>query len=342
MRVAVVSAQVFKCPPPGYSGLEMIAWQCARGLAALGHQVTLFAPQGSRGDGFDICETGPPGWDEHSAYGTFWKHLNHFHCVIDHSWQKHAYGLKAEGVLKAPVLGVLHAPVDTMMKSLPPGVERPCYVCISDDQRAHFEGLLNHKARTCHNGIDLEFYKPIVGSVRSSAALFLARFSTIKGPDLAIDACREADCFLDLVGDFSITNEPEYLAQCKAKCGGKIRLLGSESRGGTVARYSQSQFMIHPNQRFREPFGLAPVEAMACGLPVLAWDNGAMRETVVHGETGYLVDSFPRLVEGVKVLMNGINDKVRERCREQASKFSVQRMVQRYSELCQEAVQGGW
>ena len=40
---------------------------------------------------------------------------------------------------------------------------------------------------------------------------------------------------------------------------------------------------------YREPFGLAPVEAQLCGMPVIAWDNGAMRETIKHGETGFLV-----------------------------------------------------
>ena len=58
-----------------------------------------------------------------------------------------------EGRLKVPVLCVLHAPVDTMLKSLPPGVDKPCFVCISEDQRNHFEALFNQEARVCHNGI---------------------------------------------------------------------------------------------------------------------------------------------------------------------------------------------
>lgn len=344
MRITVLSSQVFKCPPPGYSGLEMIAYQCARGLAQLGHKVTLFAPDGSVCPGCDVGHTGPAGWDEHAAFNGYWKHLNNFHAVIDHTWQKRAYGLKAEGWLKAPVLGVFHAPIDTMIKTPPPGVEKPCFVCISDDQRSHLEGVLNRKARTCYNGVDLDFYRPVEGVRRGDTPLFLARFSTIKGPDIAVAACKEAGVPLDLVGDTSITNEPDFLRAVKSLCDDRRVIVGSETRGGTVLRYSRASFMIHPNQRFREPFGLAPVEAMACGLPVLAWDNGAMRETVAHGETGYLVDSYERLVAGVKALAEpgAITDEVRARCRERASKFSVQNMAKRYAELVEEAVHGGW
>jgi glycosyltransferase involved in cell wall biosynthesis len=261
------------------------------------------------------------------------------------SWKKYSYGLKTEGVLKPPVLGVLHAPVETMLRSLPPGVDRPCLVCISDDQRSVFEALLGRPARTCHNGIDLEHYKPVEGVKRGSHALFLGRFSTIKGADLAVAACKEANCKLELVGDKDFTNEPQFYGQVAAQCDGiQVKMIGADHRGGTVFRYSGANFFIHPNQRFREPFGLAPVEAMACGLPVIAWDNGAMRETVRHGETGYLVKDYAGLVGAVKALSQpgAIDQAVRGRCRQHAAGFGVEQMAKRYATLCQEACQGGW
>lgn len=345
MRVVVISSCVFKVPLHQYGGLEQIAWECARGLAALGHQVALFAPDGSRGHGFDIVPFGPPGnWDEHAAFDKYWKHLMHFDAVIDHSWQKWSYGLKAEGVLKAPVIGVWHAPINTM-KTLPPGVEKPCAVLISDDQRAHFEGLFGRPGRTCYNGVDLSYYTPL-DAARSDRALFLARFSAIKGADLAIAACKEAGVPLDLVGDISITNEPDFFHHCRRHCDGShIRMVGPESRGGCVHRFSKANFFVHPNQRFREPFGLAPVEAMACGLPCVAWNAGAMRETVKHGETGYLVENQQQLVEAIKALAQpgAITDATRKRCREWvAERFSVEKMALRYQELIQEAIGGGW
>lgn len=348
MKIAVISSQVFPCPPIGYAGLEAIAYHCARGLAAKGHQVTLFAPEGSYCEGATVHVTGVPGqWDEKRAFQGFWPALMDQEVIIDHSWAKWSMTLKTEGVLKAPVLGVMHAPINTMYQSLPPNVDKPCFVCISRDQAEHFKAFHGREARVCYNGIDLDFYKPL-GVPRSDRFLFLARFSSIKGPDLAIEACVRAGVGLDLVGDVSITQEPGYLEQIKVRCDGKqIRFIGPQSRGETVWWFSQAKALLHPNQRFREPFGLAPVEAMLCGCPVIAWDYGAMRETTGPNKGGIVVKSLDELTFWVKdwaasTLILGDGSDFRSRCREWASQFSIQRMVDRYEELATEAVDGGW
>jgi len=348
MRVAVISSTVFVCPPSGYSGLEMLAWQQAKGLATRGHQVALIAPQGSTCPGVEIIPNGPPGgWDEKQAYSQYWGQLlRGWDAVIDNTWQKWSYSLKQEGRLKAPVLSVCHAPINTMFQSLPL-VDKPCFVCISQDQADHFKALFSREAKVAYNGVDLDFYRPL-GIPRTDRFLFLARFSTIKGPDIAIEACKQAGVGLDLVGDTSITNEPEYLEQCKKMCDGKqIRMVGPMSRSECVYWFSQAHCLIHANERFREPFGLSPVEAMACGCPVIAWDHGAMRETVgTDNSTGYLVNSYQDLVGAVRhaaVWDKTCLDALRSQCRRRAMLFTEERMITRYEELCSEAIAtGGW
>lgn len=344
MRICVISSTVFPVPLVRYGGLEQIALHCADGLARLGHSVVLVAPDGSRCDGVQVLHTGPPGaHSEQQAYDRYWKFLPGCDVIIDHSWQKNAYLLKMEGRLPAPVLGVWHAPVLGMFQTLP-SVEKLCTVLISDDQRAHYEALHSRPGRTCYNGVDLNYYRPMTVK-RNGRALFCARFSAIKGADLAIDACAKLGVGLDLVGDTTITNEPEYFAQCKSRCDGTgVAMVGPETRGGTVLRYSQADVFLHPNMRFREPFGLAPVEAQACGLPVIAWDHGAMRETVKHGETGFLVRNEAEFLESLRLVRDmGVSDATRARCREWAARFSVENMALRYQELCHEALQtGGW
>lgn len=353
MKVAVISSGVLVCPPPGYSGLEQLAWQQAEGLAQRGHDVTLFAPEGSRCQYAKVVAFGPPGqWEEKYLYSRYWHLLPEFDVIIDNSWNKWSYILKAEGKLKAPVLGVMHAPVNTMYQSLPPGVDKPCFVAISQDQADHFEALFNRKAKVAYNGVDTEFYKPMPGVQRTDRFLFLARFSTIKSPHLAIQACREAGVGLDLVGDTTITGEPEYLKQCMSLCDGRqIKIHGNATRGECVKWFSQAHVLIHPNQNYREPFGLAPVEAMLCGCPVVAWDNGAMRETVPHGENnwmwdvrGSIVRSYGELVEAIRFhAREPIPDDQRWNGREWAKQFSVEHFVLRYEELCEEAIStGGW
>ena len=364
MRIVVISTPVFTCPPTGYSGLEYLAWQQAKGLAEKGHQVALVAPDGSSCPGVTVIPCGPAGMvsEEHAYGGTpgaqqlpdgrvvrkidgYWPHLLQADCVVDHSWNKFSMLLKLEGRLQAPSLLWSHAPVDTMYQQMP-NLAKPCFVCISEDQGAHFRALFGRDCRVCHNGIDLDTYKPL-GLPRSKRFLFLARFSTVKGPDLAIQACKQAGAELDLIGDTKLTGEPEYLQSLLHLADGKqIRFVGPAARGECVWWYSQAHCMIHPNQRFREPFGLAPVEAMACGCPVIAWDFGAMKETVKHGETGLLVSSQGDLTKVVSEF-GGFHaqmfDGWRNNCREWAGQFSRQRMVDRVDELCKEAVEsGGW
>lgn len=339
MKICVISSTVFAVPLQGYGGLEILAWQQAKGLAAKGHQVTLVAPDGSECPGAAVFPTGPAGrHGEEHAYAKYWPLLPEHDVVIDHSWAKWSLSLKAEGRLDAPCLCVCHAPVDTMFGSMPP-VERPCFVCISEDQGTHFRALFSRDCRVAHNGVDLDFYRPL-GVPRSGRFLFLARFSTVKSPDVCIDVCKRAGAELDLVGDVSITNEPEFLEQCKAACdGNRIKMVGPATRGNCVWWMSQSRGFLHLNSRFREPFGLAPVEAQLCGNGVLCWDYGAMRETVKHGETGFVVKSAEAAIE---VIRSGALDALdRNRCREWASQFSYDRMISRYEQLCQEAIEGG-
>jgi glycosyltransferase involved in cell wall biosynthesis len=346
VKIVVISTCVFKVPCSGYSGLEHLAWLQAKGLAERGHSVALVAPEGSECPGVTVLPVAPEGtWDEKLTYSKYWHVLPDADAIIDNSWNKWAYVLKEEGGLKAPVLGVMHAPVNTMYRELPP-VEKPCFVCISLDQAQHFMALFSKEARVAYNGVDPEFYKPL-GTPRTNRFLFLARFSTIKGPHLAIEACQKAGVGLDLVGDISITNEPEYLKHCQSMCDGRqIRMVGPASRSECVYWFSQAHAMLHPNKEFREPFGLAPVEAMLCGCPVIAWDYGAMRETIGKG-AGALVKSSEDLVRMVQYYDQdkgyGIPPVVRDTCRKWAERFSVEAMVARYEELCQEAIEtGGW
>lgn len=362
MKICVVSSTVFSLPLHGYGGLEAIAWEQAKGLAERGHQVILIAPDGSECPGCQVIHTGPAGrHSEEQAYGGdkgrnypgYWMHLLQADCIISHDWEKRAILLKMEGRLKAPVLCVCHAPVDTMMKE-PPPVDKPCIVCISQDQAAHFTALFNKPAKYCYNGIDLDVYKPL-NIPRTDRFLFLARFSSIKGPDLAIEACLAADVGLDLVGDTTITGEPQLVDKCKQLAAkgkpGQINIIGNQPRGACVWWYSQAHCMLHPNQRFREPFGLAPVEAMACGTPCIAWDSGAMRETVgIDNGVGTLVTSMEELVQKIgewkkddSPLKQADMKLVRTLCRERASQFSVQNMVTNIESLARTAVDtGGW
>jgi glycosyltransferase involved in cell wall biosynthesis len=325
-------------PLAGYGGLEQLAWQQAEGLLSKGHKVTLIAPRGSKTN-CELHET-TLGESEQLAYSGYWQKLPEFDVIIDNSWQKWAFILKAEGKLKAPILAVLHAPVHTMFNSVPP-VEHPCFVAISKDQAKAVEEHLKIKARVSYNGVDINFYKPS-NQPRNDRYLFLARMSSIKGPDIAVEIAKKLKLGLDLVGDDRITGEPDLVKALQDHCAltPKLRYIGPQSREDCVKWFNLNKALLHPNLRFREPFGLAPIEAQACGMGVIAWNNGAMIETIKHGETGFIVNSQEEMEELIKV--DAVSNIKPERCREWASQFSFQRMIDRYEELCQEAIDKGW
>jgi glycosyltransferase involved in cell wall biosynthesis len=346
MKIVVISTTILIVPLKGYGGLEDIAYQQAIGLAKLGHQILLVAPIGSTVPaGVELHGT-TLGESEGQAFTGYAHRLKDWDVIIDNSWLKFAYLPKIEGSLKPPVLGVSHAPIGTMYQKTPP-MPRPCMVCISHDQADECKQLFKIDSRVAHNGVDMNFYKPRPEINRTSRYLFLARFSKIKGAHIALDVAEmlsqsKTPIGLDLVGDDKITGEPDYAKECVKRAG---RIPGAIYHGGAtrekcVEWFNRAKALLHMNQLFREAFGLAPVEAQACGCPCIAWDNGAMRETIKHGETGFLVKTPEEVVELVK--SDAVKKLKPERCREWASQFSIENMVKRYEDLCKEAIEGGW
>jgi glycosyltransferase involved in cell wall biosynthesis len=85
---------------------------------------------------------------------------------------------------------------------------------------------------------------------------------------------------------------------------------------------------------FEEPFGLSPVEAMACGTPVITRPLGAMPEVIADEETGFLVDSIEEAAIRLEDDVAGID---RRRCRQHVEQhFTATRMVRQYLEVYEE------
>lgn len=341
MKICVISTTVITCPPAGYSGLEQLAWQQAVGLADKGHTVSLIAPKGSKVPANVTLVETELMEKERSAYKKYWQMLPNFDAIIDNSWEKWSYVLKMEGNLKTPILGVLHAPIHTMYNKMPP-VDKPCMVAISQDQAAAVSELHKVEAKVAYNGVDVDFYQ-YKHSNRHNRYLFLARMSSIKGPDIAVEVAKQTGVGLDLVGDDKLTGEPQLADSIKQECirNPNLRYIGPQNRDECVIWFNQNKALLHPNKTYKEPFGLAPVEAQLCGMPVIAWDHGAMRETIKNGETGYLVNSTEEMIELVK--SDAVSQINPDTCREWASQFSYTNMINRYEELCNIAAsEGGW
>ena len=79
-----------------------------------------------------------------------------------------------------------------------------------------------------------------------------------------------------------------------------------------------------------EPFGLVMIEALACGTPVIAWNNGSVPEVLADGETGFVVDTIDEAVKAV----GQIARLSRHACRRAfEQRFDATRMAQNYVEV---------
>src|SRR5581483_8671224 len=120
-----------------------------------------------------------------------------------------------------------------------------------------------------------------------------------------------------------------------------VRFLGKVDRVAELLR--GADLLLLPSEI--ESFGLAALEAMACGVPVLASRAGGLPEVVVDGETGYLlppgaVAAFAE--RAIAVLRDpALHARLRSAAAAHALAFSPQRVVPRYEALYRELV-GGW
>ncbi len=150
-----------------------------------------------------------------------------------------------------------------------------------------------------HPGVPVPSTPPRRSSRGRLRVLFLGRLIDVKGPDLVIRAfdlacSRGLDAELVFAGDGSLRESCEAMAR-SSPFGDRIQFLGFvDEATGRRLREESDIFTAHnqtgPRSRQVEALGVSVLEAMAEGLPVVSGRSGGLVETVVHGETGFLVN----------------------------------------------------
>lgn len=161
------------------------------------------------------------------------------------------------------------------------------------------------RVRVIHNGIDLDLYRPVHGDSTRKAfdidgpyILFVGRTSRQKGMTYLIDAMASVDPGVRLVCCTSAPDTKEVEEEIAEKVAKEPRALWINSllrEEQYVELYANASVFACPS--VYEPFGIINLEAMACETPVVASRVGGILETVVDGETGYLVEpANPRAI----------------------------------------------
>jgi len=155
------------------------------------------------------------------------------------------------------------------------------YVAISHYVAGRIRRYYNREATVVYPPVDTDFFHPDAARPERFA-LVVSALVPYKKLDLAIAACRQARVPLKIAGD-----GPDRAALERIAVNGDVEFLGRRSDEDVRALYRRAAVTLLPGE---EDFGIVPLEAQACGRPVVALARGGALETVKPGETGVLVD----------------------------------------------------
>ena len=310
----------------------------AEGLHRLGHDVTLFAA----GDSTVSCRLVPVVpralWPAgfRGEVGPFMQltvaavagHEQDFDLIHSHV---ETYGFMFARQAAVPVLTTLHLRLD-----LPPAADLiriyrdVPLVAISDNQRRLVpEG--NWVARIHHG---MEFADPADAMPRAGEAPYLAfvgRVALDKGIDAAIDTARRTGLRLHVAAKSFQPDEVRLFRELvqPAIDEGVVEFHGelTPAERDTMLAGACATLMLGS---WPEPFGLAAIESLGLGTPVVGRRAGALPEIVRHGLDGYIVDDVDGAVRALDAVTGLDRVAIRESARQ---RFSARRMVEDYVQL---------
>ena len=346
MRIAQVAPPFESIPPSRYGGTERVVSTLTEELVHLGHDVTLFASADSRTsarlipivDGA-LWHADPPYQDLIAFYAVTLGRLTrewHTFDIIHNHLDYLAYPLGR--VAPCPVVTTLHGRLDLRELS---HVYREFadvpLVSISEAQRQPVPSA--NWVATVYHGIPLEefTFNPKPGRYLA----FLGRISPEKGLDTAIRVARKAGLPLRIAArkPLHVKGNPNVDADWEHYRNEVKPLLerGHATLIGEVAGQEKDRFLREAAAllfpiRWPEPFGLVMAEALACGTPVIALDDGSVPEVIEDGVTGFICSNEEEMVSAI-----GRLDEIdRARCRAEAERrFSPVAMAKAYENVYQ-------
>ena len=303
MKIALVAPLVSTIAQPYIGGAQALLADLARGLHKRGHQVTLFARAGSEVEGIKIESITVPEsvrpanfsapLNANSADAGFFIQANlflelflqlqqrsdEFDLIHVHAFDWPAYTFSAL-VNKIPVLHTIHLPaisseINEALRVLNQQGHPLTLITVSQ-ACAYSYTAYSPIDYVVYNGLDVEAipFQPTLAT--HAPLLYAGRIAPEKGVEAALEIAERADYPLVIAGGiYDREYYEQRIAPRIAQAGSRVTYLGQIEREALWKLMGQVTAMLCPIA-WDEPFGLAPVEAMATGTPVIAFRRGAM------------------------------------------------------------------
>jgi glycosyltransferase involved in cell wall biosynthesis len=340
MRIAQVAPLHESVPPQLYGGTERIVHYLTEELVALGHEVTLYAAGDSRTSA-ELISGCPrslrldPGCldplaphfsmlellsRQHREHDIIHFHIDYLHFPISRllGWRQLT---TLHGRLDIPELQALyHAYDDMPVVSISHAQRRPL-------PQANWIGTVLH-------GLPEDLLA--FGRRPSGYLAFVGRISPEKRVDRAVEIARALNKPLRVAAKIAKADRDYYEEQIAPLFDHPlIDFVGEIEDGEKQTFLAGADALLFPVD-WPEPFGLVMIEAMACGTPVVAFDQGSVREVLEDGVTGYIVNDMPAAIEAARRAPALDRRRIRQTFERN---FSARRMaldyVELYRELCE-------
>ncbi len=200
------------------------------------------------------------------------------------------------------------------------------FAAISEEVRARIAEVYGRESVVVYPPCDTEFFTPASDAATGRrGALVTGRLVSYKRVDLAIEAAAIAGVELTVIGDGPERAALERLADQVAP--GRVRFEGSVDRSRLRAAYREAAVVVFPGL---EDFGIVPVEAQACGAPVVAFGAAGALETVLEHPHAFVPRQDAELfARAIVATIEDPPDPVA--CREQSERFSFREFDQGFS-----------
>jgi len=188
------------------------------------------------------------------------------------------------------------------------------------DVLTHYPQVDPERVHVVYNGIDTELYRPVSSTAALTSygvdpdrpyVLFVGRITRQKGVIHLVRAARALAPEAQLVLCAGAPDTPEIAAEIAtavhelaASRSGVVWIQEMVPRAAVVELLSHAAVFCCPSTY--EPLGIVNLEAMACGVPVVATKVGGIPEVVAHGETGLLVPLDAHVEAGLAAALNAV------------------------------------